>query len=78
MGVANLQLEVFADLIAAHDLAHPQPDGVLALEPAGPAGFDHLVQLALGRQQQFLAFARPLLSQSRVLADHQPLTRKPG
>ena len=76
--VGDLQPEVLADLVAADDLAHPQPSPILALEPTGPAGFDHLVQLALGRQQQVLALAPPVLSQGRVLTHHQPLTGEPG
>ncbi len=78
MVVADVEPQVLAHFVAADGLAHTQPNRILAFEPTGPASFDYLFQLTLGRLEQLLALAGPVLGQGRVLAHHQPLTRKPG
>ena len=73
--VADLPVEVLADLVVVDHCADPQADLRCALESTGGhAGADRCQQL-LGRDQQRLPPASSLGRQARVAAGHQPLAR---
>ena len=75
--VGDLKREVLGDLVAVDDLAGALADLARVGRPersarAVDAGLD-LVELGLGRGQQFCAFAGALGGDGRVAADDEPL-----
>ena len=73
--VCDVEDEALGHLVVIDHLADPQPDLVLASQRAALAAACHRdrFELSVGRGQQRLAFACPLLGQERVLASHEAL-----